>query len=63
MLENINRSYLVESSQIIIRSSIGVFIYHDPQHTAEDVLINADLALYHAKDNNRGGYCLLEMRC
>lgn len=58
MLESINRSYLVEASQIIIKSSIGVFIYHDPQHTAEDVLINADLALYHAKDNNRGGYCL-----
>jgi diguanylate cyclase (GGDEF)-like protein/PAS domain S-box-containing protein len=47
---------LVSGNELHITLSIGISIYPDDGHDAEDVMKNADTAMYHAKSNGRNNY-------
>ena len=47
---------LVEGQVVQPRMSIGISLYPQDGKTAEELVKNADAAMYHAKDNGRGRY-------
>ncbi|WP_313891337.1 EAL domain-containing protein [Psychrobacillus sp.] len=51
--ESFASPYILFEEQLFITSSIGVSIYPTDAQTKEDLLINADTALYQAKENGR----------
>src|ERR1041384_5036762 len=50
----LNRPIEVAEKSLVCGASIGVAVYPDDATNAEDLLKNADLALYHAKAEGRG---------
>jgi diguanylate cyclase (GGDEF)-like protein/PAS domain S-box-containing protein len=50
----LNRPMEVGEKSLIVGASIGVAVFPEDAATAEDLLKNADLALYHAKAEGRG---------
>lgn len=58
MLHALNQSFQVAQHEISISGSIGIAVY--PQHGEDEklLLINADIAMYHAKKSGRNHYCL-----
>jgi diguanylate cyclase (GGDEF)-like protein/PAS domain S-box-containing protein len=50
----LNRPIEVAEKSLVSGASIGVAVYPDDATDAEDLLKNADLALYHAKSEGRG---------
>jgi diguanylate cyclase (GGDEF)-like protein/PAS domain S-box-containing protein len=50
----LNRPIEVGEKSLVSGASIGVAVYPDDSTDAEDLLKNADLALYHAKSEGRG---------
>jgi diguanylate cyclase (GGDEF)-like protein/PAS domain S-box-containing protein len=53
-------SFRVEGRDVNVGVSIGIAIYPQSGDTATALLKNADIALYHAKDNGRGWFCHFE---
>jgi diguanylate cyclase (GGDEF)-like protein len=51
------RPFDVDGSLTDIGASIGIALYPDDGHTAEQLLANADMALYRAKNTGRGCAC------
>lgn len=60
ILHNINQSFELAGHSINISSSIGVAVY--PEHGGDEKLLtkNADLAMYHAKNNGRNNVKLYQ---
>lgn len=55
MQELITAPLKVESQQINLTASIGITVFnYNSQHSSEDILRQADIALYHAKDKGQG---------
>jgi diguanylate cyclase (GGDEF)-like protein len=52
----LNQSFLFAGRDVNVGASIGVAVYPDNAGSAEELLKNADIALYRAKDNGRGIY-------
>jgi diguanylate cyclase (GGDEF)-like protein/PAS domain S-box-containing protein len=52
--------FRLDEREITIRSSIGVVIASAGRRTADDVLRDADVAMYRAKVTGRGSYALFE---
>ncbi len=50
----LNRPFDLGEKQLTVGASIGLAVYPDDSSNAEDVLKNADLALFHAKSEGRG---------
>jgi diguanylate cyclase (GGDEF)-like protein/PAS domain S-box-containing protein len=50
----------IDGSATDVGASIGIALYPDDGGTAEQILANADMALYRAKGNGRGGACFFE---
>jgi diguanylate cyclase (GGDEF)-like protein/PAS domain S-box-containing protein len=46
--------------EVYVGTSIGIAIYPDNTANRDDLLRNADLALYRAKEQGRGAYCFYE---
>jgi diguanylate cyclase (GGDEF)-like protein/PAS domain S-box-containing protein len=46
--------------EIVVHGSIGIAVADDDTTTADDMLRDADVAMYAAKDRGRGGYALFE---
>lgn len=53
LLEVLSEPYVLSSREISISASIGVAIYPDHGTNIQDLLINADAAMYQAKDQGR----------
>lgn len=56
VLQTFNRPIEVEGRSIFVTASVGVTICPDDGHRSEDLLRNADLAMYRAKAEGRRGY-------
>lgn len=58
ILHALNQPFIIETHEIRISGSIGIAAY--PQHGDDEklLLINADIAMYHAKKSGRNDYCL-----
>ena len=52
----LNQPFMFAGRDVNVGASIGVAIYPDNAASAEELLKNADVALYRAKDNGRGIY-------
>jgi len=50
----------INGHEIFINSSIGISIYPDDGHTVEELLRNADAAMYRAKEQGRGRHQFFE---
>ncbi|HWM48863.1 MAG TPA: EAL domain-containing protein [Xanthobacteraceae bacterium] len=58
LLEAISAPYEVEGHQIVIGTSIGIVLAPADGTDPDQLLKNADLALYRAKSEGRNGFCL-----
>jgi diguanylate cyclase (GGDEF)-like protein/PAS domain S-box-containing protein len=58
VLETLNEPFMVGSSKVPMPASIGVSVSHDPEADPEDMLREADVAMYRAKG---GGGSRLEL--
>jgi diguanylate cyclase (GGDEF)-like protein len=56
----LSQPYDIEGQLVQIGVSIGIERIRDAQQNADEVLRNADLALYRAKEEGRGGYRVFE---
>lgn len=54
IIESLSQPYSIEGSRVTIGASIGVALAPDDGSTSEQLIRNADLALYAAKDGGRG---------
>ena len=57
IISSISQPYSIDGSRCIIGASIGVAISPFDGETTEDIIRNADLALYAAKAGGRGRFC------
>jgi diguanylate cyclase (GGDEF)-like protein len=60
LIEAGHRPFSIEGQPCEIAFSIGIAVAPGDGHTAEQLLKNADLALYAAKKDRRGSYCFFE---
>jgi len=56
----IDRPFMIGSSEVHVGTSIGITIYPDDHGTPEQLLRNADLALYRVKEDGRGAHQLYD---
>lgn len=65
ILHALNQAFDIASHSLHISSSIGIAIYPEHADNEKLLLINADIAMYHAKKNGRDGFKLYnsEMQC
>ncbi len=54
---NLTQPLIFGEHELTTTTSIGIAIYPDDGHTAEDLLKNADLAMYYAKRSGGNMYC------
>ncbi|MGZ5836329.1 MAG: bifunctional diguanylate cyclase/phosphodiesterase [Xanthobacteraceae bacterium] len=60
LLEEIGAPYNIGGHQVVIGTSIGIAIAPNDGDNADELLKNADLALYRVKSEGRNGYRLFE---
>ncbi len=58
LLELIRRPYALDGHQTIVETSIGIAVFKGGNVTADQLVKNADLALYHAKSAGRNTFHL-----
>lgn len=56
IIRSLSQPYSIDGQRVIIGASVGISISPEHGETSEDVIRNADLALYAAKDGGRGRY-------
>ncbi len=54
IIESLNTPFIIENSEITITTSIGIATYPTDADNAEELLKNADLAMYDAKKSGKG---------
>ena len=54
IIENLSQPYSIDGARVTIGASVGVALSPDDGTTSEELIRNADLALYAAKDGGRG---------
>lgn len=60
LMDTMNDPILIQGHQLYITLSIGVSLYPDDGKISEDLLKNADAAMYNAKKSGRNTYCFYE---
>ena len=60
MIERLGRPTFVGRQQVAISSSIGIAFAEGNGSTSEQILRNADLALYAAKKQGRNCWCVFD---
>ena len=60
LLDVISAPYLIQGHQLIIGTTVGISIAPDDGRDSDDLMKNADLALYRAKGDGRGTYRFFE---
>ena len=53
IVESLSEPYLVEGREIFITASVGITMFPDDGTTVDELLRNADTAMYHAKDSGK----------
>jgi diguanylate cyclase (GGDEF)-like protein len=60
IVEAIGETYSIEGQQIVVGASVGIALAPNDGENADQLLKNADMALYRAKSNGRSGWCFFE---
>lgn len=56
----VGRSFRVAEHDLQISASVGIALYPGNGHSAEELLMNADAAMYHAKGAGKNGYSFFD---
>ena len=56
LFNELTRPYELPSRELIVTASIGIILFPDEQVSAEDVMKQADIAMYQAKESGRNSY-------
>lgn len=56
IIESFAQPFLIESSEVLVTASMGMALNEIGTESAEDLIRNADLAMYAAKTTNKGRY-------
>ena len=57
----LSRTFQVDEHQLQISASIGIALYPGNGESAEELLMNADAAMYHAKGAGKNGYSFFDV--
>jgi diguanylate cyclase (GGDEF)-like protein/PAS domain S-box-containing protein len=60
IIDSISAPYVIEGHQVVIGTSVGIAIGPSDGTSPDQLMRNADLALYRAKDDGRGTYRFFE---
>ncbi|WP_246514334.1 EAL domain-containing protein [Exiguobacterium alkaliphilum] len=52
----LNQLFILEGEEVFTSLSIGISLYPSDGHTADDLLKNADIAMYRAKEDGKNGF-------
>ena len=56
----LSRAFRVDEHELLISASVGIAMYPGNGLTAEELLMNADAAMYHAKGTGKNGYSFFD---
>ena len=56
----LSRAFRVDEHELLISASVGIALYPGNGLTAEELLMNADAAMYHAKGTGKNGYSFFD---
>jgi len=56
LLNRFHSSFVIDGRELTLTLSIGISIYPNDGETSSDLLRNADIAMYHAKEQGRNSY-------
>jgi diguanylate cyclase (GGDEF)-like protein/PAS domain S-box-containing protein len=57
IIDKLSKSFMIEGNELHISASIGISCYPNDADTAEQLLKNADIAMYAAKNSGRARFC------
>lgn len=60
LVESIRAPYPIGRQTLHVSTSIGIAIFPQDGATIHELMVNADAAMYHAKEQGRDGYCFFE---
>jgi diguanylate cyclase (GGDEF)-like protein len=56
ILDALSEPFIVDKQELFISTSIGISLYPDDGQTVDDLMKNADIAMYHAKKSGRNNF-------
>jgi len=56
ILDSVKTPFIIDKQELHISTSIGIALYPEDGHNADDLIKNADIAMYHAKKAGRNNY-------
>lgn len=59
-IEKLAKPFVINQAENFVTASVGITVYPNDGSTAEDLLRNADMAMYRAKKSGRGTYAFFE---
>ncbi|WJV24454.1 MULTISPECIES: putative bifunctional diguanylate cyclase/phosphodiesterase [Pseudomonas] len=60
LIERIGQAYTIAGRSLHVSASIGIALFPTDGLTAHELMVNADTAMYNAKEQGRNGYCFFE---
>ncbi|UVM48722.1 EAL domain-containing protein [Pseudomonas sp. B21-015] len=60
LIESIGSPFSIARNSLHVSASIGIALFPNDGLTAHELMVNADAAMYHAKELGRNGYCFFE---
>ena len=62
LVKSVSRPFMLDGHEVTVGTSVGIAVGFQDGATSEQLLKNADLALYHSKSEGRGNYHFFEAR-
>jgi diguanylate cyclase (GGDEF)-like protein len=56
ILQSLSEPHRIDGREVLVTASIGISLYPEDARSAEELLANADAAMYEAKSSGRAGY-------
>jgi diguanylate cyclase (GGDEF)-like protein/PAS domain S-box-containing protein len=56
IINELKMPFLVDGNELYINGSVGVTVYPDDGETGDELIKNADIAMYHIKSRGKGGH-------
>jgi len=56
VISELKSPFMVDGNELYINGSVGVTVYPDDGETADELIKNSDIAMYHIKSRGKGGH-------